>query len=423
VDWQPPRGTQDLFPPVSERMRELYDAAARQAGLFGFRYLETATLEPTELFVRTSGETSDVVRKEKYTFEDRSGRSLTLRPEATAPVMRAFLAHQAELPSPFKGWTLELEWRYGRPQAGRLREFRIFDVEVLGAAGAGADVEVMALADGFLRGRGLSRFELQVNSIGDAACRPAYRERLISYLEANAERLTDEHRDGFRDNPLRVLDCKDPACRTVSKDAPKLVDELCDPCREHFDAVQSGLREEGVAFRLEPTLVRGLDYYTRTAFEFVSGALHDAQATLCGGGRYDGLAEVLGGPPTPGVGFGMGLDRVLLAIDGEGVEVATEPPLDAFVVAMGDAGRAWASQVTRDLRAAGVRTAAAFEVRPLKAQLRMADRAEARYAVIIGEREAEARSMVAKHLADGHQMTMTIEELVAAIRGHDGGGA
>src|SRR5438105_7727943 len=298
-------------------MAALYNRAHALATRFGYRYVETPAFEATELFARSSGQTSDVVRKEMYTFEDRGGRSLTLRPESTAPVVRAYLGHQQDLGTPFKAYYLELNWRYGRPQAGRLREFRQFGVEVLGVGSAEADIEVIVLADVFLRDTGLSRVELQLNSIGDEVCRPAYREELIAYLEAHRERMRDEHRDRFRDNPLRVLDCKDEACRDVAADAPKIVDHLCDPCREHFERVLAGLHAQGLKAVPTPTIVRGLDYYTRTAFEFVSEVLQASDSTVCGGGRYDGLAEVLGGPYTPGVGFGLGLDRALIASENE----------------------------------------------------------------------------------------------------------
>ena len=413
TQFTPPRGTEDLLPPESQAMALLYDAAHRLAQRYGYRYMETPAFEATELFARSSGQTSDIVSKEMYTFEDRGGRSLTLRPEGTAPALRAYLAHQQELGSPFKAYYIELNWRYGRPQKGRLREFRQFGVEVIGVAGPEPDVEVVALADAFLRGAGLQRLELQVNSIGDEVCRPAYREELISYLEAHRERLRDEHRDRFRDNPLRVLDCKDEACRDVAQDAPKIVDHLCDPCREHFDGVQRGLEAEGVAFTLTPTLVRGLDYYTRTAFEFVSEVLGPQQSTLCGGGRYDGLAEVLGAKHTPGIGFGLGLDRVVLASQEEGVPLP-RPGVTCFVVAVGE-GRKKAAELIRTIRGAGVAADAAFEERPLGAQMKMADRAGARFALIVGDREAADGTVTVRRLEDGTEQTVPLTDVAAWI--------
>jgi histidyl-tRNA synthetase len=398
-------------------MRALYDRAAAIARLYGYRYVETPGFEATELFARTSGETSDVVTKEMYTFEDRKGRSLTLRPEGTAPVMRAYLAEMQEQPSPFKAYYLTRMYRYARPQEGRYREHRQFGIEVFGEEDPTADVEVIAVGDAYLRGLDLTRIELQLNSIGDEVCRPAYREELVAFLRANRDRLSDEHRDRFEDNPLRVLDCKDAACRAVASEAPKIIDRLCDPCRAHFDGVQAGLKDAGLSWVLETTLVRGLDYYTRTAFEFVSPGLSPQQGTLFGGGRYDGLAEVLGGPRVPGVGFGMGLERVLMAIEQEGHEAPEESGPTVFVVGVGDAGRARALGLVRELRAAGVAADTAFGDRPLKAQLKMADRAGAAYAAIVGERELEAGSVTLRRLADGEQEDVAADALSTRLGG------
>ncbi|MBI4261739.1 MAG: histidine--tRNA ligase [Actinobacteria bacterium] len=413
----PPRGTIDLLPPRSEAMLGLYEAGHELAHRYGFRYVETPSFEHTEVFERTSGGTSDIVTKEMYTFEDKGGRSLTLRPEPTAPVMRAYLAHRHDLPTPFKAYYVSANWRHSRPQAGRLREFRQLGVEVIGTPAPEADVEVVAMADRYLRDRGLRRFALHLNSIGDEACRPAYREELVAYLEGRRDELSDEHGDRFRENPLRVLDCRDEACRRVARDAPLITERLCEACAEHLAAVQAGLRAAGVAFQPDPFLVRGLDYYTRTAFEFVSEAMPAAQSTLCGGGRYDGLAEVLGGAPTPGVGFGLGLDRVLYAMEEEGVELPGPRSVDAFVVAVGDGAILAARGLVEDLRRAGVAAEASAGDRPLKAQLRMADRTGARFAVIVGEREmAEGRATV-RRLSDGSQEAVPMEDVPGWISG------
>jgi histidyl-tRNA synthetase len=331
--------------------------------------------------------------------------------------MRAYLADLQAQPSPFKAYYLTRMYRYARPQEGRYREHRQFGIEVFGTEDPGADAEVIAIGDGFLRALGLRRIELQVNSIGDEVCRPAYREELIAFLRANRDRMTDEHRDRFEDNPLRVLDCKDDACRAVAKEAPKIIDRLCDPCRAHFEGVQTGLKEAGLSWTIEPTLVRGLDYYTRTAFEFVSPGLSPQQATLFGGGRYDGLAELLGGPHVPGVGFGMGLERVLMAIEQEGLPPPEEPGLTVFVVGVGDAGRARTQELVRELRAAGVASESSFEDRPLKAQLKMADRAGAAYAAIVGDRELEAGTVTLRRLEDGRQDDVAADALVARLAG------
>lgn len=416
MDLTPPRGTQDFLPPAGDRMKALYDAASALAELHGFRYVETPDIERTELFGATSGRTSDIVSKEMYTFEDRGGRSLTLRPEGTAPVMRAYLAGLHEQAATFKAYYLTRMFRYGRPQRGRYREHRQFGIEIFGAEEPGADVEVISVGNRFLADRGLSRFRLEVNSIGDEACRPGYRALLVGYLEGRSEELRDEHRDRFHENPLRVLDCKDEACRRVAAGAPKLIDHLCEPCREHFDGVLAGLKDEGIEPVLTPTLVRGLDYYTRTAFEFVGEALSEAQAALFGGGRYDGLAEALGGPHVPGVGYGMGLERVLIAMEDEGVTAPAGRGLDAFVVTVGAVGGERGREVLRALREAAISTDSAHGERSLKAQFRMADRAGARFAVVIGEREATAGTATLHRMADGHEEEFGLDQVITWIR-------
>jgi histidyl-tRNA synthetase len=414
VELNPPRGTTDLLPPTSERILALEREAHRLSALFGYRPVGTPTFEHTELFARTSGEASDVVTKEMYTFEDKGGRSLTLRPEGTAPVVRAYLAHRQELPSPFKASYVQTYFRHGRPQAGRLREFRQFGIEAIGSPGPGVDVEVIVVGDRFLRERGLTSLTLLLNSIGDQVCRPAYREELVAFLEAHRDELCEDCRGRIRTNPLRTFDCKEEGCRRVMRDAPVITDHLCDPCAEHFAGVREGLAEEGVAYDVDPRLVRGLDYYTRTAFEFASGVLSPAQATVCGGGRYDGLAEVLGGPPTPGIGFGLGLERVLLAMGEEGVGLPASEGAAVFVVAIGGTAAA-GRELVRGLRASGVPATSAFEDRPLKAQLRMADRSGARFAAILGEREIAEGAVTLRRLADGAQETVPIADVASRV--------
>jgi len=416
MELAPPKGTQDFLRPAGARLRALYDRAAELAQLHGYRYVETPAFEHTELFARTSGESSDVVSKEMYTFEDRGGRSLTLRPEGTAPVMRAYLHQQQDQPMPFKAYYVTRMYRFSRPQKGRYREHRQFGVEVFGTPAAAADIEVIALGERYLRDLGLSRFRVEVNSIGDATCRPAYREELLTYLRANRDRLRDEHRDTLERNPLRVLDCKDEACRAVSAEAPKITDHLCDECCAHFDAVLDGLRDAGIEGHVTPTLVRGLDYYVRTAFEFVADGLSRQQGTLFGGGRYDGLSELLGGPPTPGVGFGMGLERVLLALEQEGLPVPQEDGLQAFVVALGDEARDAGRRLVGELRAAGVSAASAYEERPLKAQLKQADHSGAAFAAIMGEREVADGTVTLRRLSNGSQETVPLGDAVGKLR-------
>lgn len=416
TDFNPPRGTQDLVPPVSDRLERLRMDAATLARTFGFRPVETPTFEHTELFVRGVGESTDVVTKEMYTFEDKGGRSLTLRPEGTAPVVRAYLNIRQTLPTPFKAYYVVPMFRHERPQAGRMRQHTQFGVEIIGTGAPAADVEVVSIGDSFLRGRGITRMSLHVNSIGDDKCRPAYREALTAFLEERADRLCSDHRERWKANPLRVLDCKKKECRAATEDAPRTVDHLCDECRAHFEAVQEGLQEEAVTFEVDHRLVRGLDYYTRTAFEFVSEVLGPTQSTLCGGGRYDGLAEVLGGEPTPGIGFGLGLERVLIAAEEEGVALS-EPESGVFVVAIGQNARHEARALVRSLRADGLIAETSYEERPLKAQLKMADRSGARFAAIIGEKELAGGVVTLRRLSDGHQETVKPGEVGSWLKG------
>lgn len=422
MELQPPRGTDDLLPPRSEQILDLYERAHDVARRFGFRYVETPAFEHTELFARTSGETSDVVTKEMYTFEDKGGRSLTLRPEGTAPVVRAYLVHAHDLASPFRGYYVNTAYRHGRPQAGRLREFRIFGTEILGTASPEADVEVIATADRYLLDCGLERTTLHLNSIGDETCRPAYREELVAYLERFRDQLDEDCRTRLQSNPLRVFDCKVDGGKDFVRAAPMISDRLCDACAAHFGRVRQGLGAAGVAFELDPRLVRGLDYYTRTAFEFVSDALGGQQSTLCGGGRYDGLAELLGGEPTPGVGFGLGLDRVLLAMAEEGVAVPATAGLTCYVVAMGDGAGEAARSLVRSLRDGGVAAAASLEDRPMKAQLRAAGRSGARFVGVIGPREIEAGTVSLRRLGEDASEEVARGDVVNWLLERDGDG-
>jgi histidyl-tRNA synthetase len=419
VELQPPRGTADLLPPRSDAILSLYDEAHELANRFGYRYVETPTFEQTELFARTSGDTSDVVSKEMFTFEDKGGRSMTLRPESTASVVRAFLANAQTLPTPFKAYYVHPNYRHGRPQAARLREFRVFGIEVLGTAAPDADVEVVELADTFLRARGLRDVVLHLNSVGDEVCRPPYRNKLIAYLEPHLDELDEDCRKRLHSNPMRVLDCKVDGEKDFVLAAPLISDNLDEGCAAHFAAVRQGLEEAGVAFEHDPHIVRGLDYYTRTAFEFVSNAIGGQQSTICGGGRYDGLATVLGGSDVPGVGFGMGIDRVLIAMETEGAELPPPRAPRCFVVAIAGARRA-GLELVRDLRAAGISAERALEDRPLGAQLRMADRGGARFAAILGERETEAGVVTLRKLDDGTQEEVSRADVVNWLMRNDG---
>jgi histidyl-tRNA synthetase len=414
-----PSGTHDVLWPESARWEALLSAFASQVEAAGYGLAHTPLFEDVRVFRRGIGEDSDVVGKEMYEFEDRGGRALALRPEGTAPIARAFVQHRP--PLPWKAWYATPAFRYERPQAGRYRQHHQLGVEALGPEDPDLDAEVISLADGFFRSLGLASFGLRLNSMGDGVCRPGYLEVLSAYLTEHRHQLCSEHGRRLEANPLRALDCKRPECRAAAAGAPVFTDHLCDPCRRHFERVGSGLHALGVPFVLDHRLVRGFDYYTRTAFEFSSEALEAAQNGIGGGGRYDGLVEMLGGPATPGIGFGIGIERLLLACDAEGVFPAVPAPLDAFVV--DDAGGESARDLTAALRRAGLRADRSFDGRSLKAQLRSADRSGARVAVIIrGEEVAAGTATVRPLRGTGEQRTVPLVELAAAVRESAGQG-
>jgi histidyl-tRNA synthetase len=408
-----PSGTHDVLWPESYRWEVLLAAFAAHVEMAGYGLAHTPIFEDARVFRRGIGDGSDVVGKEMYEFEDRGGRALALRPEGTAPMVRAYVQHRPALP--WKAWYATPAFRYERPQAGRYRQHHQLGVEALGPEDADLDVEVVSLADSFFRSLGLASFGLRINSMGDGECRPAYIEQLRTYLDQRRDQLCPEHGARLDANPLRALDCKRPACRRATEGAPALADHLCDPCRAHFDRVRAGLDVLGVPFQIDHRLVRGFDYYTRTTFEFSSEALESAQNGIGGGGRYDGLVEMLGGPPTPGIGFGIGIERLLLACDAEGVFVATPPALDAFVVdvAGGESGR----DLTAALRSAGLRADRAFDGRSMKSQLKAADRSGARVALIVGVDELAAGTVTLRPLRhSGDQETVSVAEVVEAVR-------
>jgi histidyl-tRNA synthetase len=412
-----PTGTHDVLWPESWRWEVLVATFAAEVERAGYGLLQSPMLEYAEVFRRGIGEGSDVVGKEMYEFDDRDGQVLALRPEGTASVVRAFVEHHPV--PPWKAWYVTPAFRHERPQAGRYRQHHQVGIEALGPADPDLDVEVVSLADGFFRALGLANFVLKVNSMGDGTCRPAYVELLRSVLSGRREQLCDEHRQRLDTNPLRALDCKREACRDATADVPHLADHLCEPCAAHFDRVRAGLEMLGVPFELDHRLVRGFDYYTRTTFEFASGAIEAAQNGIGGGGRYDGLVEMLGGAPTPGIGFGIGIERVLIACDGEGVFPIAPPALDAFVVDV--AGGEAARDLTAALRRAGMRADRAFDGRSMKSQMKLADRSGARLALIVGPGERADGTVTVRPLRDGgEQRTVPVADVIAEVGKDDG---
>jgi histidyl-tRNA synthetase len=389
-----PRGTHDILPADQPLWRRIVGEAERLCALYGYRPIATPVFEDTELFVRTSGAGSDVVQKEMYTFTDRGDRSLTLRPEGTAPICRAYLEHGLHRePQPQKLYTVAPMYRYGRPQKGRYREHWQLSVEAIGSADPALDAEVIQLYDTLLRNLGVVDYRLELNSIGDATCRPAYVEQLRAWLVGHDAELDHETRQKAATSPLRALDnlgAKPPHVREALAAAPAIGDALCDACRAHFAAVRSSLDAYGVRYELVPTLVRGLDYYTRTTWEFV-GPAAGAQSTISGGGRYDGLVEELAGPPTPALGFGAGIERLVLALKEAGV-TAEPPALDVFFAVEDGAPRASVLRWLAELRAAGVAADTDYAGRSLKGQLTQAGRSGARTVVVVSAEGATIRS-------------------------------
>jgi histidyl-tRNA synthetase len=385
VKFEAPRGTHDVLPSEQPLWQRVLGEAERVCALFGYRKVVTPAIEDTELFVRTSGQGSDVVQKEMYTFEDRGGRSLTLRPEATAPICRAYLEHGMHRdPQPVKLYTAGPMWRYDRPQKGRYREHWQLSVEAIGSDDPAIDAELLHLYDELLRRLGVTDHVLELNSIGDANCRPAYLAKLRAWLDEHDAELDDEARAKRETTPLRVFDVKSDQVQEVLASAPKIGDSLCDACREHFQAVRQFLDALGVRYELRPTLVRGLDYYTRTTFEFKDEAI-GAQDSICGGGRYDGLIEAIGGPPTPAIGFGAGIERLLLSLG----DTELEPEgIDVFFVADDGADRVSIAGALAELRRRGVSADMDYAGRSVKGQWTQAGRLGARRVEVVGRGES-----------------------------------
>lgn len=410
---QAPRGTRDVLWPESWRWEQLVATFAERARRWGFGLVLNPMFEEARVFRRAVGDESEVVGKEMYEFEDRGGRRLALRPEGTASVVRAFVQHRP--PLPFKAWYLTPAFRYERAAAGRYRQHHQVGVEALGTDDPDLDVEVVSLAAGFYAALGLQHVALAVNSMGCAACRPGYLVLLLAHLDARQGDLCEEHSRRYRLNPLRVLDCKTSQCRAATAGAPRLLDHLDEACATHFARVRAGLDSQHVGYRVEPRLVRGFDYYTRTTFEFSAGALEAANDAVGGGGRYNGLVEQLGGPPTPGIGFGIGIERVLLACDAEGAFASPPPGPDAFVVDLtgGEAAR----DLVAELRAAGLSADRAYDQRSMKAQLRLADRSGAAVALIVGSEESAAGEVTVRAMrGGGGQRRVARADVAPAVR-------
>jgi histidyl-tRNA synthetase len=406
-----PVGTRDVLPPASARWEALVGRFAHACEAAGYGLIQSPMFEDLAVYQRV-GESTDVVRKEMYVFTDRGDRQLALRPEGTAGVVRAFVQHRP--PTPWKVWYAAPNFRYERPQAGRYRQHHQLGIEALGSDDPDIDVEVISIAHDLYRGIGLSKFTLLVNSLGDDECRPAYTTALTDYLLARKDELCDEHQERAAENPMRVLDCKKKPCRDATKGAPRITDHLCEACKAAFDRVQEGLGALDIDFLIEPRLARGLDYYTRTTFEFVHDGIEASQSTIGAGGRYDKLATELGGPPTPGVGFGSGIERILLGADAEGVFPGPEARTDVFVIDV--VGGSHARDITAQLRRTGIRADRAYDNRSMKSQMKQADKTNATTVVIVGEDEVAAGEVTIRDLTTHEQRRVARSALVEELR-------
>jgi histidyl-tRNA synthetase len=406
VSIERPRGTNDILPTDAPLWRKVLDEIDAVAAAYGYGWIRTPVFEDTELFQRTSGAGSDVVQKEMYSFEDKGGRGLTLRPEATAPICRAYLEHgMHRAPQPVKLYTVDTMYRYAAPQRGRYREFWQLSIEAIGSADPSLDGEVIQLYAELLRRLGVERWELLLNSIGDRECRPAYVEKLNAWLDANEAALDEDARQKRTTSPLRVFDVKDERVREALRDAPRIGDSLCGACAEHFERVRTYLDAVGVAYTVDPSLVRGLDYYTRTAFEFIGPDESTQASTICGGGRYDYLIEEIGGQPTPGIGFGAGIERLVLSLELEGIS-AESSPLDVVLLTEDDAHREDVLRTLAGLRRNGIAADTDYAGRSMKGQLTQAQKRAAAVAI----RTADGWTLRRRGEAD--RSAPTLEELL-----------
>ena len=411
-----PKGTKDVVPAEAYKWHYVEEKIREVAREFCIGEIRTPVFEHTELFLRGVGDTTDIVNKEMYTFNDKGGRSITLKPEGTAGVARAFIENGlGENPQPTKMYYITPVFRYERPQAGRLREHHQFGVEVYGSASPQADAEVILIARAMLGKVGISDLSLKINSIGCSECRAKYNKVLKEYFSAHIGEMCSTCRERLDKNPLRILDCKEEKCKQIAADAPVILDHLCDECREHHEKLCKALDAAGVSYVIDPHIVRGLDYYTRTVFEFVSNAI-GAQGTVCGGGRYDGLVEQVGGKSTPAAGFGMGIERLLMVMQNVGVQIPPEKRPDVYIAPLCDRGCDVALGLACRLREKGFAVEREISGRSLKAQMKYAAKIGAKKVVFIGEDEIEKGIYTVKNMQDSTSLAMTEEELTEALK-------
>lgn len=410
-----PKGTKDTLPSQVYKWHYVEKKFSEICDKYGFKEIRTPVFEHTELFQRGVGDTTDIVQKEMYTFNDYANRSITLKPEGTSPVARAFIEHKqyAEV-QPTKYYYITPCFRYEKPQSGRLRAFHQFGIEIFGTTNMLADADVICLGYDFLHDMGITDIQLRINSVGCPHCRQNHREALRKFLEPVYEQLCSTCKDRYERNPMRILDCKSEICQDLVKDAPNMIDYLCDECRDAFDDVKKNLDAMDINYVVDPRIVRGLDYYTKTAFEFVTES-NGTQGTVCGGGRYDHLIEEIGGPPIPGVGFGLGIERLIMLMDENNVEIPQPEPLKAFIAVMGDNAKAFGLKLLRDLHGMGVKAEMDTLARNIKGQFKYADRLDAQYTVVIGDNELTEGIVSIKEMATSQQRQVKLEDLLEEL--------
>lgn len=401
-----PRGTADILPSGVYKWHYVEKITTETARIFGFSEIRTPVFEHTELFLRGVGDTTDVVQKEMYTFSDKGDRSITLRPEGTASAARAYLEHSLFASGGITKLFYNIAcYRYEKPQAGRMREFHQFGAEVYGCQNPSCDAEVIAFVHTVLCNLGIKDIKLNINSIGCPKCRAEYSKALIEYLKGGYDSLCETCHNRLEKNPMRVLDCKCPSCKEVSKGAPSILEYICPECREHFESVQSYLTDMEIDFSIDPSIVRGLDYYTKTVFEFVSDSI-GAQGTICGGGRYDNLIEELGGSPTPGIGFAMGIERIILVMEAQGVDIPKAPVPDIFIASIGQ--DSFVQKFTYELRKCGIHAECDHQGRSLKAQMKYANKSGARFVIAVGEDEVIKGIVKIKNMTDSFETELSL---------------
>ena len=413
-----PKGTSDILPENSYKWQYVEDVIKKLCNDFGVREIRTPVFEHTELFSRGVGDTTDVVEKEMYTFDDKGGRSITLRPEGTAGAARSFIENGLfNNPQPTKLFYGISCYRYEKPQAGRMREFHQFGVEYFGTQHYSADAEIIELALMLFERLGIGNLTLRINSIGCPECRKAYNEKLKEFLSANYDSLCETCKGRYERNPMRIIDCKSSVCKDIIKDAPRLVDYLCDECSTHFENVKSSLENMDIPYEIDPDIVRGLDYYTKTVFE-ITADIASSNTTICGGGRYDGLVAQLGGPDTPGCGFAIGMERLFLCLEAQGIEIEDKGKMDIFVGSIGDNSARYAQKLTHQLRKLGVSADYDKLSRSVKAQMKQANKLGCRYSVIIGDDEISGGKIMLKNmeLGESTEVSLSAEAIFENIK-------